>query len=71
MIDGAKIQLTLRMAGSPDLSLEVIVLVDGVLRFVFDELTSIKERYRVQDVVIEDNFILATEGFFSMLYDFK
>ena len=62
LIDGSKISTTLSKAGSPDLSLEVVILEDGVLRFVVDELQPIKERYRVKDVVIEDNLILATEG---------
>lgn len=62
LIDGSKISTTLSKAGSPDLSFEVVILEDGVLRFVVDELQPIKERYRVKDVVIEDNLILATEG---------
>ena len=61
-INGSKLTSTLTKIGSPDLSFEMVVLEDGVLRFTVDEVASLKPRYRVKDVVIEDNLILATEG---------
>ena len=61
-INGSKLMSTLTKNGSPDLSFEMVVLEDGVLRFTVDEVASLKSRYRVKDVVIEDNLILATEG---------
>ena len=62
---GSKLTSVLTSSGSgfgPDLTLELSVLEDGVLRFHFDEVSPLKPRYKVKDVVIEDNLIFATEG---------
>ena len=60
---GAKLATTLTAAKAglhPDLALEISILEDGVVRFLVDEVNPKKPRYKVQDVVIEDNLILVT-----------
>ena len=60
---GAKVATTLTAAKAglhPDLALEISILEDGVVRFLVDEVNPKKPRYKVQDVVIEDNLILVT-----------